>query len=456
MNNVTPDTIYALATPDARGGIAIIRISGPSARDALASVFRPKGTSAMQPRMLCYGHVYDGDTLVDEAMAVYMSAPKTYTCEDVCEIHMHGSQSVTGIVLEALARTSCRPAAPGEFTRRAYENGRIDLAEAEAVMDIIAAQSRNAAKTSAAQLSGSLSARIWDISNSLIHSIASLEAALDYPEDEWEQEATGQGIEGMRQAKEQIDALLSSYTAGNIMMHGIRCAIIGKPNAGKSSFLNAAAGFERALVDEAPGTTRDVVDHNIQVDGTAVCLIDTAGLREGASDVESRGIDMGLKRLANANVCLLILDASQPLPDDLDYIAGQVGDVPCIGVMNKSDLPAVFTSDELRATAPFLSHICTCCAVQGEGVREVLGEAVRICGGSSSEDVTLSNARHYDTLRTASILLEQTLSSIQDGMFADIAVIDAKQALSKIGEITGETASNAVVDAIFAQFCLGK
>lgn len=456
MMNVKPDTIYALATPDARGGIAIIRISGPDAQAALAEVFRPRKGGALPPRMLCYGHVYDGDTLVDEAMAVYLPAPKTYTCEDVCEIHTHGSQSVVGIVLEALARTSCRPAAPGEFTRRAYENGRIDLAEAEAVMDIIAAQSRNAAKTSAAQLSGSLSARILDISTNLINAIASLEAALDYPEDEWEQEATAQGIDGMRRAKEQIDALLLSYTAGNIMMHGVRCAIIGKPNAGKSSFLNAAAGFERALVDEAPGTTRDVVDHNIQVDGTAFCLIDTAGLRAGASDVESRGIDMGLKRLANANVCLLVLDASQPLPDDLDYIAEQVGDIPCIGVMNKTDLPAAFTQESLQAAAPFLSHICTCCAVQNEGVYDVLHEAVRICGGSSTEDVTLSNARHYDTLRTASTLLEQTLASIAHGTFADIAVIDAKQALSKIGEITGETASDAVVDAIFAQFCLGK
>lgn len=444
-------TIYATATPEGRGGISIIRISGPEALGLLQRVFKP--VRPLQPGRLQYGHVGEGDTL-DEAMAVYMKAPYTYTREDVCEIHTHGGPAMVAMVLKALGRAGGRLALPGEFTQRAFENGRIDLAEAEAVMDVISASSEKAALASAKQLSGSVSNRIREITASMIDAIASLEAALDYPEDEWEQQATQQGIEGMGEALQKIDSLLKSYAGGTMMRQGVRCALVGRPNAGKSTFLNAAAGFERAIVDEEPGTTRDTLEYNLQLDGNALCLLDTAGLRQEAAGVEKRGIELGLRRIREADVCILILDASEDIPEDLEYIRDSVGELPCIALLNKNDLPGRIKPKDERLS--FAADIMVASALNNEGVEQALRRALQLAGVSDTEDVMLTNARHYEALRDAAAMLRRTIDAIEQGVFADIALIDAKCALDRLGEITGETAGQDVIDAIFRKFCLGK
>lgn len=457
------DTIYALSTPYGRGGIAIIRISGPRAKDGLLSVFSPKG--GMAPRRLCYGRVMLNGEAVDEALGVLLPAPHTYTREDMAELQIHSGPACIDNALFALAETGfLRAAQPGEFTRRAFFNGRLDLSQAEAVMDMIASESKSAAKNSLSQLQGSVSARINPIMDVLTSSLAAIEATVDFPEDDWEQDAAKEGKEGLINAKGMIDGLIGTYKSGRLIKEGVRCAIMGRPNVGKSSFLNAAAGFRRALVTPEAGTTRDVVEQGVSVEGTLMRLFDTAGIREGAEGIERMGMDLGRASVETADVIILVLDSSAPLTKD-DFEAAKAimaegadnepATAACVIALNKSDLPQRISEEEAAAAFPFAREIVRCSCVNNQGVIDTLKAAARQAG-VSGETEALSSARHYEALQRAKNGLKKAIEAMDDGVPADIAGMDAREAYAALGEITGQTVDGDVIDAIFQKFCVGK
>ncbi|MBQ9988247.1 MAG: tRNA uridine-5-carboxymethylaminomethyl(34) synthesis GTPase MnmE [Clostridia bacterium] len=453
---IEQDTIFALSTSETPGGIAVVRISGPQARQAMALCFhRPKGGDCV-PRMLTYGHVMDGETPIDECMAVFLPAPHTYTREDIVELQCHGAPAVIEQILALLGRLplGLRPAAPGEFTRRAYENGRIDLARAEAVMDLIAAQSRAGARRSLQQLSGSLSASILSLHDTLVEAIAAVDAGIDFPEDDWEQEANQRGFMLMQSVREKIAELLGSYSGGRLVQNGVRCAIVGRPNVGKSSFLNAAAGFERALVSEQAGTTRDMIELALSVNGMAITLMDTAGVRSDASGLERLGMDLNVKHIQAADVVIFVADGSAPLTEDDRLVAQSLPDVPVVVALNKADLGCVLSEDDfsmLGGTPVFVP----CCARSGEGVSAVL-EAVLEALPLPSDGVGITNARHADALERALALLDRATNAYAAGEFADMAAMYARDALACLDEILGYGVEESVVDRIFSAFCVGK
>lgn len=449
------DTIFALSTPFMQGGIAIIRMSGPLAKQTLEHIFRGK-KSGLITRRLSFGTIFDGDNAIDEVMAVFLPAPYTYTREDMAEIQCHGGPAVIEAILQVLSRApGLRPAAPGEFTRRAFENGRIDLSEAEAVMDIISAQSQSAARASLHQLQGSVSRKIRDIIIKLTDTIAAAEAVMDYPEDDWELEAVEDALVGLEQVQKEIARMRASYQGGRIAKNGVRCAIVGRPNVGKSSLLNAAAGFERAIVDAQAGTTRDVLEEPVSIDGTLIRLFDTAGLRPEATGVERRGMDLGLKNLWAADVALLVLDASQPITDADKRAVEEVGEIPCVTALNKSDLPPCLTREQVQAMLP-TATVISCSAKMGDHIQDILRAVIQKSGGGLVENDAITNARHAEALRRAEESVEKTIQATREGMPFDVAAVDARAALHALGEITGDQVDEDVIDSIFANFCLGK
>lgn len=450
-------TIFALATPQGRGGIAVIRISGPMARAVLEAVFDTK--ASIRPRMLHYGHIRNQDgAMLDEAMAVYMPAPHTYTREDVVELQLHGSLAVVHDVLQLLCELplGLRPAQPGEFTRRAFENGRIDLSQAEAVMELIGAESQRAAHSSLLQLQGSVSSAVHALIDDLTHALACIEAGVDFPEDDWEEEANAEGFAQLQAVYVRAASLRESYRSGRLLQEGVRCAIVGRPNVGKSSLLNAAAGYERALVAQEAGTTRDVVEHAIALDGVTLRLFDTAGMRAEAQGVESRGMALGQRQIAQADVAIWVVDASMPLQQDDALACAQLSGVPVVIALNKSDLPAHLTAEAVAAQCPQALGVHRCCANTGEGVQALLRAALAAAGVGEQHQECITNARHAEVLSRACTLLHASLQAYADGIPADIAASDAREALRALGEITGQTLDDDVIARIFAQFCVGK
>lgn len=448
------DTIFALSTPEGVGGIAIIRISGSLAKSALTMLFKPKRGKIIN-RMLTYGIVHDEIGDIDEVMAVFIPAPHTYTREDIAEIHCHGGEAVKQRILTALGGIKgLRPAAPGEFTKRAYLNGRIDLARAEAVMDIISAESETAAKASFSQLQGSISAKTESIASELVDLIAESEAIIDFPEDDWEYEKTRNITEGLIKTKESVEALANTYKGGRVIKNGIRCAIIGRPNVGKSSILNAAAGYERAIVDEEAGTTRDVLEEKVSIDGTLIRLFDTAGIRDKASGVEKRGIDLGLRALKSADVALIVLESSERITEeDMQAIRESAG-MTRIVALNKADLPVVIEKEEIEKLIPDAT-VVTCSTKTGEGISDVLRAIKETCG-TMPEGIAITNARHYNALLKCLEHLTLAINAITSSIPVDIAMIDAREALKFLGQITGSNVDEEIINSIFENFCLGK
>ena len=346
------DTIAALATPQGRGGIAIVRVSGENARAYFEALFRPAGRQQVESHRLLYGHLYDADgAMLDECMAVLMLAPRTYTREDVAEFHLHGGDQIAREALAALYRLGARPAEPGEFTRRAFLNGRVDLSRAEAVMDVIGAQGEQAARAALRQLNGGASAFIRDAQQRLTDLLAGVAAALDYPEEIEEAEAAGSVIAGARALR---DTLLSACDerAARLLDTGFEAALCGRPNVGKSSLLNALLCEERAIVTDIPGTTRDVVRGSILVAGLRVNLSDTAGIREQAETVEAIGVQRAREIMRAADLVLLVLDGSQPLTAEDEELLRETESYPRLILCNKADRGAAFElSGALRISA---------------------------------------------------------------------------------------------------------
>jgi tRNA modification GTPase len=451
------DTITAIATPLGEGGLAVIRISGPRALAVAEASFRPIGKSSLPPsaaptHTVHFGRIVRRGQAVDEVMLSVLRAPRSFTREDVVEISCHGGLLPARLVLETLLENGARLAAPGEFTRRAFLNGRIDLAQAEAVADLIHSRTELALAAAHEQLAGKLSRRINLLRDDLMKILAHIEAHIDFPDEDIAPDTREKLIGRLRAAMAFMDELLRTANEGQILRRGIRAAIVGRPNAGKSSLLNQLLGRDRAIVSAVPGTTRDTIEETANIRGLPVLFIDTAGLREASNEIEEEGIRRSRQSLAAAELILHVLDGSEPLrPTDEAYLAEFAGK-PRILVRNKADLPRLL---ELPATA----GVVDVCCLTGQGVEE-LKDAIkeRVWAGEIRAEMlqVMINARHQDALRRARAATERTAEALSINLSLELAALDLRIAANAVGEIVGKTSTEDLLDSIFSQFCIGK
>lgn len=439
------DLIYALATP-VGGAIAVVRISGPGAEALLKRVFTGRGA----PREMAYGRVVDGagETL-DEAMAAFFPAPRSYTGEDMAELYLHGGQVTVRRVL-ALLGCHARSARPGEFTERAFLAGKMDLAQAEAVMDLINAGAERSAKSALAQLEGRLSVRIADVERELLDALSGLEAAIDYPE-ELEDDVTSALPEVLAAAERELQALAGAGLSGRVLREGARVAIVGRPNAGKSSLLNALAGAERAIVTQFAGTTRDVLEETVSMEGVPVTLYDTAGIRAADDPVERIGVERARLAAERADLLLVCFDAAAPLTEEDLALLRETEGRPRIAVCNKSDLPALWSAETLAAQG---ISACTVSAETGEGLA-ALRHAIAVRVAPEQESALVTNARHIEALQLAAAAVAEARQNA-GGAELELVATDLRDALSALGQITGRTAAADLIERIFSKFCVGK
>lgn len=448
----THDTIAAAATPAVPSAIAIIRISGEQAFSVLQKAFVPH--AAMRSRRICLGAALAPDgAKIDEAMAVKMPAPHSYTGEDCAEIYTHGSPGVVASVLDTLFAAGARQAEPGEFTRRAFLNGHMDLTQAEAVIDLIDSQSRAAAENAAAQLSGVLGSKISGIRDRLIEMATQFSAMMDFPDEEVPELELVQAEETLGQAETALCALYNSYDRGAMLKNGVPVAICGRPNAGKSSLLNAIAGFERSIVTAVPGTTRDIVEQSVTLSGQTFLFSDTAGLRESSDEVERIGIERARKTLDSAAAVLAVFDGSQALtPEDealLEWLEGK----RAFFIVNKTDLPQKVDIGHLGACRGAIFPLC---AKTGEGVDALCRAlAAEFAQTQIPGESLLTNPRQKDALRRALAAVRRAREAARM-LTADVVCTDIEDACEALGEITGHSASQEIIDGIFSRFCVGK
>ena len=447
------NTIYALATP-LGAGVAVVRISGPKSEPALRALFSHRGD--YESHRLFHGNViFDGE-IIDDAMAVLMRAPKSYTGEDVAEFHIHGSPAVAKKLLAALARLGLRLAEPGEFTRRAFENGKLDLSAAEAVMDLVSASAEESAKAALAQLKGSMFLAVTALQDELTDAIARAEAGIDYPEEDWESDIADELRPALEAIGARLQRLIDSGAQGRCLREGLRVVLCGRPNAGKSTLLNALVGEDRAIVTAVPGTTRDLIEEQVDWKGIPVRLIDTAGLREAADEVEQIGVGRARQAIEEADLLLALFDSSRPLNDEDRSVLSAVRARPALAVLTKGDLPAVLSKDELQELSGLPA--VTVCAREEGGLGE-LEEAVsrffESLAPADREQVVVTNRRHLDALCRAKEGVEAARAAMEQ-YDLDCATIDLRRAWSALGQITGRTVDSAIIDRIFEKFCLGK
>ena len=446
------DTIAAQATAAGEGGVAIVRVSGADCRRIISRVFRAKNGKPLENRVLTYGYVMEDGDVADEAMAVLMRAPHSYTREDVAEIHCHGSQALVGKILRLLMAAGARMAEPGEFTYRAFLNGRIDLAQAEGVMRMIRAGSERAMRSAVRQMEGGVSAFVRTAREEITSLLAAMAAAIDFP-DEVEETQTAREVTAACKAIAAKLAAACDARAGRIEDEGLRVVLCGRPNAGKSSLLNALLGGERAIVTDIPGTTRDTLTEAVQIGGVRVLLTDTAGLRETGDAVERIGVERAKKALAEADVRALVLDRASPLTEEDK--AALFGLAPQMIVLSKGDLAQRLTAADVRAAFGDVPMV-TVCATRGEGMEALRDALTAFVPADGAESSALSQARHVEAAGRARAALCDAVTAIEDGMPLDVAAVDLSAALDALGEITGETMSERVIDEVFAKFCVGK
>ena len=452
------DTIAAVSTPPGNGGIGIVRISGELAAVIGATIFKQVKNGGLKSHRFYFGAIRDpgSDELIDEAMAVLMRAPRSYTCEDVLELHCHGGMLVVERVLELVLNCGARLADPGEFTRRAFLNGRIDLVQAEAVMDIIGSRTEAALRLAQRQREGALSRRIAEARAFLIQALALIEAYIDFPEDDLGETDTTLISSQVDNALVILGELLTGFNEGRILREGISVLIIGKPNAGKSSLLNRLINENRAIVTHLPGTTRDIIEETINLGGLPVKLLDSAGIRLTSDIVEQEGIRRALDKIQQADLVLFVLDASRTFDMEDQMIFDALSGVNTIVALNKCDLPRAIELPDFFAGMPLVPIS----ASSGVGVDE-LKEKVRTTflhetALDSREFVAISRARHRDALISADSILKKLQSNLMLGQELDLLAIDLREALSVIGSVTGQTTCDEVLDTIFSSFCIGK
>jgi tRNA modification GTPase len=456
---VQDDTIAAIATPLGEGGLAVIRISGPQALAVADRCFAPAGPASPKPsaaatHTLHFGHVVRDGQHVDEALLAVMLAPRTFTCEDVVEITCHGGILPAKMVLDAALANGARLAEPGEFTRRAFLNGRIDLAQAEAVADLIHSRTELALRAASEQLAGKLSQRINLLRDEMLDTLAHVEAHIDFPEEDIAPDTRDQLTARLEHGVAFMDDLLRTANEGQILRRGIRAAIIGRPNAGKSSLLNQLLGHDRAIVSAIPGTTRDTIEETANIRGLPVVFIDTAGLREARDELEAEGVRRSRQTLQRAELILHVLDAAEPLtPADENYLA-EFADKKRILVRNKIDLPA-----RLQLPSSVKAPVADVCCLTGQGI-EPLKDAIKelIWSGEIKAEMlqVMINSRHQDALNRARAATLSTLDALRADQPLELVALDLRIAVNAVGEIVGQTTTEDLLDSIFSQFCIGK
>ncbi len=449
---MTGDTIAAIATPPGSGGIGIIRLSGPDSGRILEEIFRPAGKKGfpLESHRITYGFLEDGQEVVDECMAVMMRAPKSYTREDVAELQIHGGGYVLQKALSLCMKHGARMADPGEFTKRAFLNGRIDLSRAEAVMSLISARSEAEHREAIAEMNGGVTAFVRGVSDELYQIQAGLAACIDYPEEVSEEEGTAGMIpkiqELIRRLREAADERSS-----RLLTDGFHVALLGKPNVGKSSLLNALLGEERAIVTEIAGTTRDTVSGEMTLNGVRVILTDTAGMRATEDPVERIGVTRSENTMRDTDLPLLVLDTSEPIREEDIRLLKMLPGYGAV-VINKTDLEGNITLEEIHTIRPDLPCIL-CSALQPESVSSLRVYLMRYL--TVSERISMSRPRHLDAVKKAAACLENAITAARDGT-PKLAMTDLQEAQEALAGITGDRADEKLLDTVFSTFCVGK
>jgi tRNA modification GTPase len=454
------DTIAAIATPLGEGGIAIIRVSGPDAISAVDKIFKGRcALSTVDSHTINYGHLVDeNDEVLEEVMVSVMRAPRTFTREDVVEINCHGGIVSVKRVLDLVLAQGVRMAEPGEFTKRAFLNGRIDLSQAEAVIDLIRAKTDRAMKVAVNQVQGKLSKLIGKLRHQLIELMAHIEVTIDYPEHDVDEVTRGILSEKSRWVKQEIEKLLRTAKQGKILREGLSTVIVGRPNVGKSSLLNSLLQEVKAIVTDIPGTTRDIIEEYVNVRGVPLRLVDTAGIRETEDIVERIGVEKSREMLGKADLVLLVLNFGEELTEEDRNLLAVVKPMNAIVIVNKTDLPQKIDLDEVRSLAGELPLVTI--SVKEEKGIEQLEEAIAslfFAGSVQSDDLTyVSNARHIQLLNEASRTIGEAIEAVESGLPVDMVAFDIRRTWELLGEVVGDAVSDDLIDQIFSQFCLGK
>lgn len=456
------DTIAAIATPYGESGIGIVRISGPDAKRIAERLFRPKsGPAGLASHQIRYGEIVDPRErrTIDEVLLSFMAAPKTYTREDVAEINCHGGFLVLQQVLELVLREGAREALPGEFTKRAFLAGRIDLAQAEAVLDIIQAKTEEGLRLAGEQLRGRLTREVEGLREELLEILVPIEAYIDVPEEDITPPAIGEMAKELDRIVSKVDELIRAYGQGEIYRDGVKVAIVGKANVGKSSLLNQLLERRRAIVTPIPGTTTDVIEEAINLSGVLIRLLDMAGLREPKNEVEQEGVRLAKEKLTEAHLILLMVDRNCPLNEEDHKIFREVEGKKTIVVLNKIDLSPCLSEEEVRK-ALGTKNVYSISALKGDGIERlkrgmvdaiIKGKVVK--GGGELVPV---NLRHKRVLERAKRVLKEILEERKRGIPWDLTAIEIRRALDILGEIVGETTPEDILESIFSRFCVGK
>ena len=457
------DTIVAIATPHGWGGIGIVRISGNDAFNIIDKIFKPQtkyNIKQIRTQTIKYGHILDpkNDELIDEVLVSFFKEPNTYTRENIIEINCHGGAIIVKRILDIVADNGARIAEPGEFTKRAFLNGRIDLSQAEAVIEMINSKTDAARKASLNQLEGKLSIKIKNIRSLLVNCIADIEAAIDYPEYDIEEVSLGRIGDIVNECLIHINKLRKTFFEGKVIREGIEIAIVGKPNVGKSSLLNALAQKERAIITDIPGTTRDIIEEFIQIGGIAVKILDTAGLRETEDVVEKIGIDRTKATIEKAELILFVLDGSESISkDDID-IFEIIRDKKVIVLINKADLDTKIISKDIEKYIKKgkIIEISAKEELGLEKIEEIFREMFLNRKFELDNELIVTNVRHKRIIDKVKSELDQILIDVKNMVPIDLISVSITEAANNIGEITGETVNDEILSTIFQKFCIGK
>lgn len=455
------DTIAAVATAYGEGGIGIIRISGEEALPILQEIFEFHGdTDTFTSRRMTYGKIIDKEKnqIIDEVLAVYMKGPKTYTAEDVVEINCHGSMVSLRKTLALVLRKGARLAEPGEFTKRAFLNGRLDLSQAEAVIDMIRAKTDKSFDVAVSQLEGRLSLKVEEIRQKLLDLLVDITVNIDYPDEDIEEMTYEKLEESIVETQDMIEKLLETSSTGRMIREGIKIAIVGKPNVGKSSLMNGLLKETRAIVTDIPGTTRDTIEEVLSIRNIPVYLVDTAGIRETSDKVEKMGIEKSKEAFNQADFILFLLDGSRPLEEEDLQIMEFLKERKSLVLINKRDLGEAISIEEIAAKLP-ASQVIEASLLKGQGITEI-EDAVEdlVYGGEivQKESMMVNNVRHIELLQQAVKSLTDALHMSERREALDFIEVDVKNAYERLGEIIGETVSDDIINEVFARFCLGK
>ena len=453
------DTIAAISTPRGEGGIGIVRISGNNALEILGKIFKPKSKKNIEELKnfsINYGHLYDGKNLVDEVLVSIMKAPNTYTKEDIVEINCHGGFVITEKVLETVLKNGARISESGEFTRRAFLNGRLDLTQAEAVMDIIHGKTEKSVSLSLDQLRGDLKEQIGHLKKLVLDVAAHINVVLDYPEEGIDDPLPENLVGNLREVMDTTDILIRSYDKGKMIKEGIKTAIVGKPNVGKSSILNSVLKEERAIVTHVAGTTRDVIEEVVNLKGIPLVLVDTAGIRKTDDLVENIGVEKSKQLIESADLILFVVDGSRALDEEDMRIHEAIKVEKVIGILNKIDIREDIDLSPLTKINKWLEIS----AIKNQGIdemeEEIYNHIIEENVEDSSQKITITNIRHKSALEKTKQSIENIFETIENGLPMDLMAVDIKGALDSLSEVTGEISSEDLLDHIFSNFYVGK